>query len=67
MSKAMAGSEVLASFSEGERVCLSEKVIHPEFRGLHGTVKRTIKSRGLVNVICDNGQRYDAFPENIRR
>ncbi|MDR3560505.1 MAG: hypothetical protein P4N59_03545 [Negativicutes bacterium] len=47
------------------RVRLTEKVLHEEFRGMTGTVKRFIKSRGVVWVECDNGKRYDAYPENI--
>lgn len=52
-------------FNKGDRVRLAEKVLHPEFRGLTGTVKKTVKSRGVVTVICDNGKRYDALPENL--
>ncbi len=51
-------------FNNGDRVRLTEKVLHPEFRGLTGTVKRVVKSRGVVTVICDNGKRYDTRPEN---
>jgi hypothetical protein len=49
----------------GERVRLSERVLHPEFRGQIGTVKRTIKSRQMVAVILDGGAEYDARPENL--
>lgn len=50
---------------QGVRVRLTENVRHAEFRGLTGFVKKIIKSRGVVNVLCDNGKRYDALPENI--
>jgi hypothetical protein len=53
-------------FKAGDRVKLSENVLHAEFRGLTGTVKRVIKSRNMVAVICDNGRRYDAFPTNVK-
>ena len=49
----------------GNRVQLSERVFHPQFRGLCGTVKKVIKSRCLVDVLCDNGQSYQARPENV--
>jgi hypothetical protein len=49
----------------GERVRLSERVLHPEFRGQSGTVKRTIKSRQMVTVILDSGTEYGARPENL--
>lgn len=50
---------------KGDKVRLTERVRHPEYRGLTGTVKQVIKSRGVVAILCDNGKRYDAFPENI--
>lgn len=52
-------------YEPGERVKLSERVLHPEFRGQTGTVKRTVKSRQVVTVALDNGERYDARPENL--
>lgn len=52
-------------YEPGERVRLSERVLHPEFRGRAGTVKRTIKSRQMVAVILDGGTEYEARPENL--
>ena len=52
-------------YNPGERVRLSERVLHPEFRGQIGTVKRTIKSRQMVAVILDSGTEYEARPENL--
>jgi hypothetical protein len=52
-------------YAPGERVRLSERVLHPEYRGKVGTVKRTIKSRQMVAVILDSGTEYDARPENL--
>jgi hypothetical protein len=49
----------------GDKVRLTDKVRHAEYRGLVGTVKKIIKSRGLITVVCENGKRYDAFPENV--
>ena len=54
-------------FNKGDRVLLTKKVRHPEFAGMTGTVKRTVKSRGIVTVICDNGQNYDAYPQNLEK
>ena len=52
-------------YEPGERVRLSERVLHPEYRGKVGTVKRTIKTRQVVAVILDGGKEYDARPENL--
>lgn len=52
--------------TKGDKVVLSNKVRHAEFAGLTGTIQRIIKSRGIVVVLCDNGKRYDAFPENVK-
>jgi hypothetical protein len=49
----------------GDRVRLSNNVLHPEFRGIMGTIKKIIKSRNVISVICDNGKRYDALPKNV--
>lgn len=51
-------------FNVGEKVKLTT-VLHSEFSGMTGTVKKIIKSRKLVTVLCDNGKRYDARPENV--
>lgn len=51
--------------NKGERITLSNNVRHAEFRGQQGTIERVIKSRNMVVVICDNGQYYDALPENV--
>jgi len=56
---------MMRPFNAGDRVHLSGKVLHAEFRGLCGTVVRSVKSRGVVVIHCDNGKRYDAFPENV--
>lgn len=52
-------------FDKDVRVCLTEKVLHPEFRGMTGTVKRVVKSWGVVTVVCDNDKRYDALLGNL--
>ena len=48
-----------------ERVRLSEKAQHPEFRGLSGVVEEIVKSRKMVVVRLNNGKRYGAYPENV--
>jgi hypothetical protein len=55
----------LDSLRSGMRVRLSENVLHPQYRGLPGIVEKTIKSRRMVAVRLDNGERYSAFPENV--
>lgn len=57
--------EKLQQFQPGDIVQLSDDIRHDAFRGMQGCVTKTIKSRGMVVVICDNGQRYEAFPENV--
>lgn len=49
----------------GDKVLLTEKVRHAEFRGLCGQVKQVVKTRGVVKIMCENGKRYEALPENI--
>lgn len=56
----------LNDFSKGQRVYLCEGVLHKEFADQPGTVEKTVKSRGVVCVRLDNGERYDAKPENIK-
>lgn len=52
-------------YEPGERVRLSDRVLHPEFRGLVGTVKRTVKSRQIAEVVLDGGEEYGSRPENL--
>ena len=66
MNKKQELAAALAKFTPGAAVQLSENVLHPEYRSMMGCVVKTIKSRGLVTVACSNGQRYDAFPENVK-
>ncbi len=54
-------------FSTGDRVRLTEKVLHPGFRNVCGTVIKTVKSRGVVVICCDNGKRYEALLKNVER
>ncbi len=55
----------LDNFQPGIRVRLSENVLHTFYRNRRGIVEKTIKSRGMVAVRLDNGERYSAFPENV--
>jgi hypothetical protein len=55
---------VLSQFEPNMRVTLA-RVRHNDYRGLAGTVKRTVKSRNVVVIQCDNGKLYDANPENL--
>lgn len=52
-------------FSVGDRVRLTDKVLHKEYAGQLGTVKKIIKSRGLVCVALERGDMYEAYPENV--
>lgn len=49
----------------GDKVRLTDKVLHPEYRGLTGTVKKIVKSRNVVEVLCNNGKIYRAYPQNV--
>lgn len=53
------------NFKQGDKVRLTENVLHEEFRGLLGTVKKTVKSRGVIEIQCENGKPYRAFPQNV--
>lgn len=55
----------LEKFQPGAPVRLTENVLHVGYRNRRGRVVRTIKSRGMVMVECENGQRYDAFWQNV--
>ncbi len=50
--------------SKGDRVVLKE-VRHAEFSGLHGAIKKVIKSRKSYDIVCDNGKLYSALWENV--
>lgn len=52
-------------FSPGDRVVLA-RVLHLRFLDETGTVKRILKTKGMVRVILDcDRQPYDAHPENL--
>lgn len=57
--------EVEMDVKQGDKVRLTEKVRHEEYRGMTGYVNKVVKSRGVVVVLCENGKRYDAQPENV--
>lgn len=52
-------------FSAGDQVRLTDKVLHKEYSGQVGTVKKIIKSRRLVCVALERGGMYEAHPENV--
>ncbi|MBQ3011755.1 MAG: hypothetical protein IJA20_02230 [Methanocorpusculum sp.] len=55
----------LEQFHPGDFVQLSDDILHDAFKGLHGRVLKVVKSRCIVAVACENGQQYDALPENV--
>ena len=55
----------LEKFSKGQVVQLSDGILHKEYAWQFGTVEKVIKSRNMVSVRLDNGDRYDAFPQNV--
>lgn len=65
MSRKKEIETALAPFQPGCAVRLTEGATHLGFRNLRGHVVRTVKSRRLVRVLCENGELYEAFPENV--
>jgi len=53
--------------NKGDQVILTDNVRHAEYRGMRGTIKRIVKSRNVITIVCENGEYYDALPENVRR
>lgn len=49
----------------GQRVILGQALRDERYRGMHGYVKRAVKSRGCYHVVMDNGRHYDALPGNV--
>lgn len=63
----MARKTKIIPFDIGERVRLTDKILHKEFAGQSGVVKKVVKSRGVVTVVLESGEMYDAYPENIEK
>lgn len=55
----------LSDFKTGDRVQLGPDVLHKTYAGVTGTVKKTVKRRNVIVVVCDDGKSYDAYPENV--
>ena len=55
----------LEKFSKGQVVQLSDGILHKEYAWQFGTVEKVIKSRDMVSVRLDNGDRYVAYPQNV--
>lgn len=49
----------------GTRVTLGPNVLHKQFAGLPGIVRKAIASRNVYAVRLDDGRSYDASPENV--
>jgi hypothetical protein len=52
------------TFTPGMRVVLA-RVRNERYLGAVGTVKKVIKSRGVVWVDLDDGRQYDAVPDRL--
>ena len=52
-------------FNIGNKVKLTENVLHEEYKGMTGIIKKIVKSKNVIEIICDNGKRYRAYPENV--
>ncbi len=55
----------LTDFNIGDKVKLTDGVLHKEYTGRVGVVKKLIKSRNAVRVVFADGQTYDAYPQNV--
>ncbi len=50
----------------GDKVKLTDGVLHKEYAGRIGTVKRFVKCRNAVKVVFADGQTYEAYLKNVR-
>lgn len=56
----------LGKFQPGDKVRLTDGVLHKEYAGKRGIVLKTIKSRREVVVqVFDMDKPYYAYPENV--
>lgn len=55
----------LDRFSKGQSVQLTDGILHKQYAWQYGTVEKVIKSRNMVSVVLESGDRYDAFPQNV--
>lgn len=55
----------LEKFSVGQQVQLTDGVLHQQYAWQYGTVEKVIKSRNMVSVRLESGDRYDAYPQNV--
>lgn len=58
--------QVMSKFQSGDKVRLTDGVLHKEYAGKHGVVLKTIKSRREVVVqVLGMDKTYYAYPENV--
>ena len=55
----------LEKFSVGQQVQLTDGVLHQQYAWQYGTVEKVIKSRNMVSVRLESGDRYDAYTQNV--
>jgi len=55
----------LEKFSVGQQVQLTDGVLHQQYAWQYGTVEKVIKSRNMISVRLESGDRYDAYPQNV--
>lgn len=56
----------MTNFRIGDKVKLTSGVLHKEYAGLIGIVKKLIKRRNVVQIVLADGQIYDAHPQNVQ-
>lgn len=61
---ALAPEAQLRPFAKDDRVVLA-RVRHEACRGKSGRVEQVVRSRCVIKVRCDDGELYEAAPENL--
>ncbi len=56
----------MADINIGDKVKLTDGVLHKEYAGRIGTVKRFIKCRNSVEVVFADGKSYEAYLQNVQ-
>lgn len=56
----------MTNINIGDKVKLTDGVLHKEYAGRIGTVKRFIKRRNAVEVVFADGQIYEAYLQNVQ-
>ena len=53
-------------FQIGDRVRITENARHIKFHNKQGTIRKIVKSRKVIAILCDDQTRYEAYFENVQ-